>query len=514
MFALQDRKSSSSVLERGRASPAGKFDAGVLAALDRVMAVIEFTPSGEILSANANFLTAMGYSLDEIRGRHHRMFAPPGLANSEDYRRFWESLGRGEFLSGEFKRVAKGGGEVWIQASYNPIADKAGRVVRIVKFATVITDAKNKAVDSSGQIDAINRSQAVITFSPDGAILNANDNFCMALGYSIGEIKGQHHRMFVGPAEAGSPAYAQLWDNLRRGEYQAGEYRRIAKGGRVIYIQATYNPIIDANGKVAKVVKFATDITKTVEARQRNEKLAVDIEKDIAAIVSNVGSVSQQTSGVSVASGETSSTIQSAAAATEELSASINEISASVAASKGSADRALELTHTADKQTAALTRTADQMSGIVELIDAIASQINLLALNATIESARAGEAGRGFAVVAAEVKQLAAQVTSATKTISGEIRDVQNVSAEVVTSLRAIQSSVREITGNFSSVAAAVEEQSAATAEISSTMQTASLSIGSINDLVGNMAASADQARASATRAAEQVRANIQAMVG
>ena len=148
------------------------------------MAVIEFTPSGEILSANANFLTAMGYSLDEIRGRHHRMFAPAGLANSEDYRRFWESLGRGEFLSGEFKRVAKGGGEVWIQASYNPIADKAGRVVRIVKFATVITDAKNKAVDSSGQIDAINRSQAVITFSPDGVILNANDNFCMALAFT------------------------------------------------------------------------------------------------------------------------------------------------------------------------------------------------------------------------------------------------------------------------------------------------------------------------------------------
>ena len=320
--------------------------------------------------------------------------------------------------------------------------------------------------------------------------------------------------MFVAPAEAGSPAYAQFWDNLRRGEYQTAEYKRIGKGGRIINIRATYNPILDADGKVAKVVKFATDTTKKVEARQRNERLALDIEKDIGAIVTGISAVSQQTAGVSVASGETSSTIQSAAAATEELSASINEISASVAASKGSADRALELTHTADKQTAALTRTADQMSGIVELIDAIASQINLLALNATIVSARAGEAGRGFAVVAAEVKQLAAQVTSATKTISGEIRDVQNVSAEVVTSLRAIQFSVREITGNFSSVAAAVEEQSAATAEISSTMQTASLSIGSINDLVGNMAASADQARASATRAAEQVRTNIQAMIG
>lgn len=493
--------------------PAPRDMEGMLAALDRVMAVIEFLPSGDIITANTNFTSVMGYSLSELSGSHHRMFAPPGLVGSDEYRRFWDALNRGEFVAGEFKRIAKGGREVWLQASYNPIKDKSGQVVRVVKFATDITEAKNRALDASGQLEAIGRSQAIISFNLDGVILSANENFCTALGYSPEEIRGKHHRMFVAQADASSPAYTQFWDSLRRGEFQQAEYKRIGKGGRVVWIQASYNPIRDADGKVVKVVKFATDTTAAVEARQRNERLASDIEKDIGAIVSNIGVVSQRTTEVSAASDDVSSTIQSAAAATEELSASINEISSSVAMSKGSADRALDLTRGADTQTAALTRTAEQMSGIVELIDDIASQINLLALNATIESARAGEAGRGFAVVAAEVKQLAAQVSSATKTIATEIRGVQTVSAEVVSALRAIQSSVNEITSSFSSVAAAVEEQSAATSEISATMQTASTSISSINQLVGGMAASMDETRMSATRAADQVRNNIQAMM-
>jgi methyl-accepting chemotaxis protein len=514
MLNLLGAASQRSPQPRATSSSSREHATGMLAALDRSTAVIEFQTDGTIVNANANFCRAMGHALDDIRGKHHRMFVDPAYAASDDYRRFWDRLNRGEFVAGEFQRVAKGNREIWLQASYNPVLDKNGLVVRVVKFATDITDQKNQASDATGQIDAINRSQAVISFDLDGVILTANENFCAALGYSLDEIKGKHHRMFVPQADASSAAYRQFWDSLRRGEFQTAEYKRIAKGGRVVWIQATYNPIRGPDGKISKVVKFATDTTAAVEARHRNERLAVDIEKDIGAIVTNIGAVSQQTSEVSAASDEVSSTIQSAAAATEELSASINEISSSVAMSKGSADRALDLTRTADTQTAALTRTAQQMSGIVELIDDIASQINLLALNATIESARAGEAGRGFAVVAAEVKQLAAQVSSATKTISGEIFGVQTVSAEVVASLRAIQSSVNEITSSFSSVAAAVEEQSAATSEISSTMQTASTSIGSINRLVGNMAMSMEETRASATRAADQVRINIQAMVG
>ncbi len=489
--------------------PAARDSAGMIAALDRVMAVIEFGPDGTIISANANFSSAMGYTADEIRGRHHRMFASPDYAASEDYRQFWARLNRGEFVAGEFKRIAKGNREIWLQASYNPIMDGSGRVVRVVKFATDITEQKTRAMDATGQIEAINRSQAVIEFNLDGTILNANPNFCKAMGYALEEIRGKHHRMFAEPAFAASAEYADFWNSLRRGEFQAAEYKRVAKGGRAVWIQASYNPIKNADGVAFKVVKYATDITATVERRMRNERLSADIERDLSGIAGNITSVSRQASEVAGAATQTNDTIQSVAAAAEELSASINEISAGISSSKTSADKALDLTHTADASTAALTRTAEQMSGIVELIDDIASQINLLALNATIESARAGEAGRGFAVVAAEVKQLAAQVSSATKTINTEIKGVQSVSADVVTSLKLIQSAVTTITTSIASVAAAVEQQSAATSEISSTMQSAATSVTAIDKGIGAMA----DAMSSASHATEQVRGNMAVLV-
>ena len=488
---------------------ASTHDAGLVAALDRVMAVIEFHPDGTIIRANPNFATAMGYDLAEIQGRHHRIFASPDYAASEAYRQFWARLNRGEFVAGEFKRFAKGGREIWLQASYNPIMDANGRVARVVKFATDITEQKNKAIDATGQLEAINRSQAVIEFNLDGVILDANANFCTAMGYALDEIRGKHHRLFVDAAFAGSNDYAEFWNKLRRGEYQAAEYKRIAKGGRAVWIQASYNPIRNPDGTPVKVVKYATDITATVERRIRNERLSAEIERDLSGIAGNITSVSRQASEVAGAATQTNDTIQSVAAAAEELSASINEISAGISSSKVSADKALELTHTADASTSALTRTAQQMSGIVELIDAIASQINLLALNATIESARAGEAGRGFAVVAAEVKHLAAQVSSATKTITAEINGVQSVSADVVASLKSIQTAVNTITSSISSVAAAVEQQSAATSEISSTMQSAATSVTAIDKGVGAMA----DAMSSASHATEQVRGNMAVLV-
>lgn len=482
---------------------------GMLKALDRVMAVIEFNPDGTIITANGNFSSAMGYALDEIQGRHHRMFADPAYGSSEEYRRFWERLNRGEYVAGEFRRFAKGNREIWLQASYNPITDASGLVTRVVKFATDITDRKYQAMNATGQIDAIHRSQAVIEFQLDGTIIIANDNFLKGLGYRLEDIKGRHHRMFMDPNDAARPEYTAFWDALRRGEYQAGEYKRIGAGNRTIWIQASYNPILDANGKPMKVVKFATDITATVERRLRNERLSAEIEQDLSGIADNISAVSRQASEVAGAASQTSETIQSVAAAAEELTASINEISSSVTSSKKSADEAIRLTQTADSSTVALTRTAEQMTGIVELIDDIASQINLLALNATIESARAGEAGRGFAVVAAEVKQLAAQVSSATKTISSEIHGVQSVSAEVVGALKAIQGSVNTISGSISEVASAVQQQSAATSEISATMQSASLSVTAIDKGISTMAG----AMASASHSTEQVRGNMAVLV-
>ena len=241
---------------------------GSVAAISKSQAVIEFALDGTILTANQNFLNALGYALDEIRGRHHSMFVAPAMHSSNEYRQFWQKLGRGEFDAGQYKRIGKGGKEIWIQASYNPILDAAGRPYKVIKFATDITEQKARFADLEGQIAAIHKSQAVIEFSLDGRILSANDNFLAALGYRIDEIRGQHHSMFVDATYRQSPEYRVFWDKLGRGEYDAGQYRRLGKGGREIWIQASYNPILDANGKAFKVVKYATDITadKEIEA--------------------------------------------------------------------------------------------------------------------------------------------------------------------------------------------------------------------------------------------------------
>lgn len=352
--------------QKSASAPASRDTAGMIAAIDRVMAVIEFSPDGSIITANPNFSAAMGYDLSEVRGRHHRMFADPAYAASDDYRRFWERLNRGEFVAGEFKRFAKGNRELWLQASYNPILDASGRVVRVVKFATDITDQKNRTMDATGQLEAINRSQAVIEFKLDGTIISANTNFCGAVGYALDEIKGQHHRMFVDAAYASGQEYARFWESLRRGEFQAAEYKRIAKGGRTIWIQATYNPIKNADGVPVKVVKYATDVTAMVERRMRNERLSAEIERDLSGIAGSITDVSRQANDVAGAATQASETIQSVAAAAEELTASINEISASVSSSKMSADTAFELTRSADTSTTALVKTAKQMSGIVD----------------------------------------------------------------------------------------------------------------------------------------------------
>ncbi|RZI86722.1 MAG: PAS domain S-box protein [Rubrivivax sp.] len=234
-----------------------------VAAIDRVQAVIEFNLDGTIITANDNFLKTLGYSLDEIKGKHHSMFAEPAYANGLEYRQFWEKLNRGEFDSGQYKRIGKGGREVWIQASYNPIMDMNGKPCKVIKFATDITEAKLRAADFEGQLQAVSKAQAVIEFKLDGTILTANENFLQTLGYSNQEVVGQHHRMFAEPAYANSVEYRQFWEKLNRGEYDSGQYKRIGKGGKEVWIQASYNPIMDMNGKPFKVVKYATDITET-----------------------------------------------------------------------------------------------------------------------------------------------------------------------------------------------------------------------------------------------------------
>jgi methyl-accepting chemotaxis protein len=417
-------------------------EAGKIAAMSRAQAVIEFDMDGTIVTANDNFLGAMGYSLAEIQGKHHSLFVTPADRDSAAYREFWVKLNRGEFEAAEYKRIGKGGKEVWILATYNPILNDAGKPFKVVKFATDVTQHKLKAADNGGQIAAIGKSQAVIEFNMDGTIRLANPNFLDAMGYSLREIQGKHHSMFVEMAERDSPAYRQFWEALNRGQYQAAEYKRIAKGGREIWIQASYNPILDLNGKPFKVVKYATDITAQAVARKKAESAR--------------------------------GLIETVAAGSEEMSASIREISETMTKSRETAVMATGRIEAADQQAQKLNSAAQAMGGIVELIGNITGQINLLALNATIESARAGEAGRGFAVVASEVKNLANQAKHATDTISKEIEALNGVAGDVVGSLTAIKTAIADVNEFIASTAAAVEEQSIVTADMSSNMQRAS----------------------------------------
>ncbi len=237
-------------------------------AVERTQAVVEFAPDGRVLRGNDLFLATMGYSAREVRGQPHAMFMPPEEVGSPAYQAFWEALRRGEFQAGEFRRIGRDGREVWLQATYTPIRGLGGRVVRVVKFATDITAAKQRAAGDQGQIAAINRVQAVIEFALDSTILHANSNFLSALGYTLDEVRGQRHAMFVAPEERDTPAYRAFWEALRRGEPQAAEFRRIAKDGREVWIQASYNPVLDAAGRPVKVVKFATDITEEVRRRR------------------------------------------------------------------------------------------------------------------------------------------------------------------------------------------------------------------------------------------------------
>jgi len=249
--------------------------AGKIAAIDKVQAVIEFNMDGTIISANDNFLNTLDYSLDEIQNKHHSMFVEPDFKDSAEYQQFWEKLNRGEFESKEYKRLGKRGKEVWIQASYNPIMDLNGKLFKVVKYATDVTEQKLQNADVSGQLDAISKAQALIEFNMDGTIISANDNFLNTLGYSLEEIRGKHHSMFVEPDFKDSAEYQQFWEKLNRGEFESKEYKRLGKRGKEVWIQASYNPIMDLNGKPFKVVKYANDVT---EQKLRNADVAGQLE--------------------------------------------------------------------------------------------------------------------------------------------------------------------------------------------------------------------------------------------
>jgi methyl-accepting chemotaxis protein len=364
------------------AKPQTNLDKGRVDAINRVQAVIEFEPDGTIITANDNFLAATGYRLDEIVGKHHRIFVDPTESAKPEYRMFWDNLANGEFDAREYRRIRKSGADLWINASYNPIFDAKGKVVRVVKFATDITESKAKNANYEGQLAAIGKSQAVIEFDLDGKILHANDNFCGAVGYSLNEIQGKHHRIFCDSEYTSGHEYRQFWDDLRTGEYKSGQFKRFGKSGGEIWIQASYNPIFDSNGKPYKVVKYATDITaqkqlefQVAEKRRQDEIYAAEQKEKVARVLECVNAIAQGdfTHDVpdlgSDAVGQVASALREATDAIRTTLVEVSEVSETVAGAAQQLNAAsAEISSGAQTQASSLEETASSLEEITSTV--------------------------------------------------------------------------------------------------------------------------------------------------
>ncbi len=423
---------------------------GQLAAIHKSQAVIEFDLQGHILAANQNFLDTVGYEASEVIGQHHRMFVDEATRESAEYAEFWRRLGNGIYDAGRYRRIAKDGRDVWLQASYNPIFDRQGRPFKVVKYASDITAQQHRNADAEGQLAAISKVQAIIEFDLEGRILHANPLFLQTMGYSLDEIVGRHHGMFVQPHERQSAAYAQFWRKLAMGRHDAGQYLRLGKHGRQVWIEASYNPILDAEGRPFKVVKYATDITCRITAAQTLRE-AVQRLAESAGHAGQANELARQACRVAEEGGQT----------VHEVIDTMESISAS----------------------------SRKISDIIGLMDGIAFQTNILALNAAVEAARAGEQGRGFAVVAGEVRALAQNSAAAAK----EIKQLIHTSVEQV-SLGAAQ--VRQAGGTMEDI---VNSSRQVTAIMGDVVQASLSQSARLREVTKDLAATDADADAAAT---------------
>ena len=540
--------------------------AHVLATIQRSMAVIEFDLNGIVLHANDNFLSALGgYSLTEVVGQHHSMFVDKSESESPSYKQFWAKLARGEFVAERFKRIGKNKEAVWIQASYNPVLDNTGRPYKVIKFATVITADVVKENEVSAKMTAINRSMAVIEFDLQGNVLTANDNFLTTMGYGLSEIMGHHHRMFVEDVEHQTPAYQKFWSNLAEGQLRVGTFQRLKKDRSIVWLEASYNPVLDAEGKVYKIIKFAADVTEQ-ETRKLALSMAVKDASEVLLALADGDLTKQMPSGVykgelhdlknalnytidsfkrivaetresadvvthaaaqvSMGAADLSARVQEQAAALEQTSSTMNEMASAVQANTGYARKVYELARQAQSQTKegtsivqqtidamnSIRESSNKITDIVSLIDGIAFQTNLLALNAAVEAARAGEHGRGFAVFASEVRALAQKSAAAAKDIKELINDsssrVANGQVLAETSgktLSGIAEVINQVSDMVNQITTASDEQSVGIGQVHQ-------AISQIDDVTQQNAALVEETTASAeslSHEAERLQSNM-----
>lgn len=501
----------------------------IVRALHTIHAVVEYDLDGTIIDANENFLRVMGYEQQEIVGKNHSMFMLPQEVAGSAYAEHWATLQRGQQITNRYRLITSDGSEVWLQASYIPILDAEGAPLKILKIATDVTEQAWQAAEYKDQVAAISHSLAVIEFNLDGTIVTANENFQKTTGYSLNEIRDQHHRLFVDPAEHNSSAYLGLWETLNRGEYVNEQFRRVKRNGDTLWLQAIYSPVFDPNGKPIKVVKYASDITDqkllsqaldnlvkeagevmgalaegdltrmmqgvhTGELAELSEAINATVEQlklmmsqvteHSSALVDSSEKLSalndssheaavrtaEQTERSSSTASQISSSVASVAVSLGEMTNAIHGIARNSSDAVTVADKAVALSEEAKSNVSQLAESSNGINAVIKVINSIADQTNLLALNATIEAARAGDAGRGFAVVANEVKELAKETARATEDVSQKIAKIQNDSQIAERIISEINTTIENISASQVSIASTVEEQRAMSSQISDSL--------------------------------------------
>lgn len=479
-----------------------KDEKAQLKAIDEHYAVIEFKPDGTILKANTNFLNIMGYSSSEIVGKHHKIFCDEKFINSKEYSNFWNDLNKGFFQSSEFKRIKKDGHSIFIQASYKPLKDSNGNIYKIVKYAQDITERKTKNLYYLGQIEAINKSQAIIEFNMDGTVIKANENFLNTFGYTLSEIVGKHHSLFCEESYKNSSEYTKFWEKLNRGEYDGGEYLRVGKNNEKIWIQATYNPILDIDNQPMMVIKYATNITNKknmiFEIDENVHKLTNSLEKLSTASSSMTNRADVTMKG----SHEVSTSINEIKESMSDINSKIENLLSSTTAISESTQKGERIALEAQNQSKSTTdsmlkldQESEKIGETINIISQIAFQTNILSLNAAVEAATAGEAGKGFAVVAQEVRNLATRSNEAAKEITNAVEHIQSLIKNSLDSINSIDKTIADMAKMSTDISNSMTEQKSISNDVSNITSETNNEINEITYTMSNVSQSAENTK-------------------